>query len=444
MLKTGFASATVGCVLLLLPVSRPQEALAQPARVSVARDGSVADRGSYQAAISGDGRYVAFRSNATNLVAGDTNGVSDVFVRDTRTGVTERVSVDTDGSEFNDGSFAPSISDDGRFVAFQTNHSFTGSKYGGYNYAKIIVRDRETGTTIHVLPVAGISRDPPDRSARLEPAISGNGRFVAFHTYVNPSTSEPPSTRPPADDLNRAFDVYVYDLQSQTTERVSRDSHGAEGNGDSFSPSLSDDGTLVAFYSYASNLVLNDTNDAEDVFVKNRSTGVTTRASVADDGTQGNDDSYEPCISGNGRYVVFRSLADNLVPGDTNGAWDIFVRDLQAGTTERVSVATDGTQANADSYGPSISDDGRYVVFRSNATNLVEGDTNDRWDIFLHDRQTGVTTRINLAPGEADNHSYAPVISGDGRFAAFESDATNLVPGDANGARDVFLVPLGE
>jgi Tol biopolymer transport system component len=404
-------------------------------RVSVATGGGEADRGSYQAALSDDGRYIAFRSNATNLVAGDTNDLSDVFVYDRQTGTTERVSVE--GGTV--AALAPSISDDGRYVVMQ---SYTTGAWGGYDYGRVMVYDRQTHTTTHVLPVSG--SDPTDRTTRLEPVISGNGRFVAFYTYVNPHSSQPPSTRPPQDDNNLAHDIYVYDLVNQTTERVSRDANGVEGNGDSFSPALSDDGTLVAFYSYANNLVPGDTNDAEDVFVKDRTTGAIERVSVASDGTQGDGDSYTPALAGSGRYVAFRSLATNLVLGDTNERWDIFVHDRQTHTTERVSVASDGTQANGHSYAPSISDDGRYVVFRSAATNLVPNDTNERWDIFVHDRQTHTTERVSVASdgAQANGHSYAPSISDDGRVVAFESDATNLAAGDGNGATDVFVVEL--
>jgi len=417
----------------------PANVLAQIQRVSVSGVGAEGDRGSYQASISDDGRIIAFRSNATNLVAGDTNNVSDVFVHDTQTGATERVSIESDGTEFNDGSFAPSISDDGRYVALQ---SYRGSDYGGYGYAKILVYDRQTGTSTEVLPIPFIG-DPVDREARQEPSLSGDGRYVAFHSLINKCTTVPASMCPPDDDLFADHDIFVYDLQNQTTERVSRDSSGVEGNGDSYSAALSDNGNFVAFYSYANNLVSGDTNSAEDVFVKDRSTGATTRVSIASDGTEGNDDSYRPSISGDGRYVAFRSLATNLVVGDTNASWDIFVHDRQTGVTQRVSVATGGTQANNHSYEPSISDDGRYVTFRSAANNLVTGDTNNRWDIFLRDRQLGTTVRINpgVSGSEADNHSYEPAISGNGNFITFESDATNLVTSDTNTSKDIFLIP---
>ena len=386
------------------------------------------NRDSYQAAVSDDGRFVAFRSNATNLVADDTNELSDVFVHDTQSGVTERVSFDLTGAELTVGTVHPSISDDGRMVAMQSYIT---------SFANIVVYDRQTGAGTLILQALST-----DKEARQEPVMSGDGRFVAFHTRVGAFSNIPPVVPPLNDDINAAHDIIVYDLLGQTAERVSRDNNGILGNGDSFSPSLSDDGRYVAFYSFADNLVPDDTNDAEDVFVKDRQTAAVVRASVASDGTQGDGDSYTPAISGDAGYVAFRSLASNLVAGDTNGSWDIFVHDLQTSTTERVSVATDATQANDHSYAPSISDDGRFVVFRSNARNLVGDDTNNRWDIFLHDRQTATTTRVNLTASsqQGDLHSYEPVISGDGSTIVFGSEATNLVSGDTNGSQDIFLV----
>jgi Tol biopolymer transport system component len=174
-----------------------------------------------------------------------------------------------------------------------------------------------------------------------------------------------------------------------TTTRVSVASNGAQGNGDSFSSSISADGRYVAFHSIASNLVSGDTNGAWDVFVHDRQSGQTTRVSAASNGAQGNGDSESPSISADGRYVAFSSDASNLVSGDTNGAWDVFVHDRQSGQTTRVSAASNGAQGNGDSESPSISADGRYVAFSSDASNLVSGDTNGAWDVFVHDRQSG-------------------------------------------------------
>jgi hypothetical protein len=168
---------------------------------------------------------------------------------------------------------------------------------------------------------------------------------------------------------------------------------------------------------------------------------VTSRVSVDSTGVQGNDVSNYPSVSADGQYVVFASAASNLVPGDTNGAVDIFVHDRQSGTTERISVDSAGTQANGDSDAPVISADGRYVAFESEATNLVPGDTNGAGDIFVHDRQSGTTERISIdSAGEQENNdSYFPAISGDGRYVALVSLASNLVPGDTNGTWDVFV-----
>ena len=166
-----------------------------------------------------------------------------------------------------------------------------------------------------------------------------------------------------------------------------------------------------------------------------------TRDSVASDGTEGNDGSYRPSLSSDGRYVAFHSSTSNLVAGDTNGVADIFVHDRRMGKTSRVSTASDGTEGNNNSYDPSISSDGRYVAFYSYAANLVAGDTNGVADIFVHDRLTGETARVSTASDgtEGNNDSYDPSISSDGRYVAFESWATNLVAGDTNGRRDIFV-----
>src|SRR5213076_3051692 len=186
---------------------------------------------------------------------------------------------------------------------------------------------------------------------------------------------------------------------AQTTERVSVASGGTEGNGASLSSALSADGRFVAFVSAATDLVAADTNGASDVFVRDRLTGTTERVSVASGGTQSNAASLGSALSADGRLVAFQSDATNLVVGDTNGATDVFVRDRQTGMTARVSVASDGTQANNVSSYPALSADGRFVAFQSDATNLVVGDTNGKTDVFVHDRQTGTTERVSVASG---------------------------------------------
>lgn len=232
-----------------------------------------------------------------------------------------------------------------------------------------------------------------------------------------------------------------------TTERVSVSSTGQQGNGDSGFIDLSNDGRLVVFESFASNLVAVDTNQDQDVFLRDRAAGTTGLLSQSTQGTQGDAVSGDPTISANNRFVAFDSLADNLVRNDTNGVFDVFVRDLVAGTTRRVSLSSTGGEGDSDSFGPGISDDGRYIVFDSFADNLVPGDTNDTLDVFVRDTAVGTTTRVSVSSsgGDADDYSAAVGyggISADGRYVIFESGADNLVPGDSNGRADVFLRDL--
>jgi PKD repeat protein len=264
------------------------------------------------------------------------------------------------------------------------------------------------------------------------PAVSADGRFVAFASVA--SNLVP-------DDNNDASDVFVYNNLTGETERVSVTSGGAEATGESTLPAISADGRYVAFVSVASNLVTGDGNGVADIFVHDRQTGNTTRASVATGGGEADGASTAPAISAGGRYVAFASAASDLVSGDTNDATDVFVRDRTNGHTERVSVTSDGSQSTGDIGGVAISGDGRYVAFCSTASDLVDGDTNGVSDIFVHDRQTGQTTRVSIADNESQGNgaSTSPSVSATGRFVAFASDATNLVDGDTNAVTDVFV-----
>ncbi len=356
------------------------------ARVSVATGGAQGNSdsgdplGYYTESFSADGRYVVFESQASNLVAGDTNGFREVFVRDRQSGTTERVSVDSGGAQGNGFSTEPSISADGRFVAFSSIANLVvGDTNGFYD---VFVRDRLSGTTERVSVATGGTQG---NDYSYDPSISADGRFVAFFSLT---------TNLVAGDTNASTDIFVRDRQSGTTERVSVDSGGAQGNQDSAQPWISADGRFVAFHSDASNLVAGDTNASYDVFVHDRQSGTTERVSLATGGAQGDQDSYDASISADGRYVAFMSRATNLVAGDTNALSDIFVRDRQSGTTERVSVATGGAQGNQDSALPSISADGRLVAFQGQASNLVAGDTNAASDVFVRDRNAAGFTSL--------------------------------------------------
>jgi Tol biopolymer transport system component len=230
------------------------------------------------------------------------------------------------------------------------------------------------------------------------------------------------------------------------TKRSSLSSSGAQGNGYSVSPGMSPDGRLVVFTSASSNLVSGDTNGQPDIFVRDRQTHKTTRVSVSSSGAQGDgiSSAYPPTISSDGRYVTFTSDATNLVTGDTNGAPDVFVRDLKLHKTKRVSVSATGAQGDGLSEGSIISGDGGSVIFGSGATNLVAGDTNGQQDAFVRNLKTHTTTRVSVSSTgtQANGVSYNMTISADGHVVGFTSDASNLVPGDANANTDVFIRDL--
>ncbi|MCK6447496.1 MAG: hypothetical protein L6Q99_13985 [Planctomycetes bacterium] len=263
------------------------------------------------------------------------------------------------------------------------------------------------------------------------PAISENGRFVAFESFVQLVPT----------DQNGWSDVYVRDLFVDQTARVSHTGSASQPNGDSSDATLSGDGSLVAFTSQADNLVAGDLNGKSDVFLRDRTLGVTSLVSVSSSGAQGDRGSREASLSTDGRYVAFSSDALNLVANDLNGLADVFVRDLQTQTTTRVSLDSSGAEANGASSEPCLSADGRFVAFVSAASNLVGGDGNDLADVFVHDRQTGQTTRVSVSTGgaEGDQPANGPRISADGRYVAFDSYATTLVAGDTGGFSDVFV-----
>jgi Tol biopolymer transport system component len=406
-------------------------------RVSLSSAGAEGDSNSGLSglAISADGRFVAFQSDSANLVAGDANGFSDVFVRDRATGTTTRVSVSTAGDPGNGESVLPAISADGRFVAFQSGASNFAA--GDTNaFEDVFVRDRLAGTTVRVSTATGGAQG---NQTSHSPTISADGRFVSF---VSDASNLVPG------DTNGAADVFVHDVQTGTTTRVSVSSMGVQADVDCIAASISADGRYVAFDSYATNLAPGDANGVNDVFVRDLVAGTTVRVSLPNGGGEGDANSENPSISGDGRFVAFRSDATNLVPGDTNLSTDIFAVDTSTGTIVRASVDSMGTQSDSSSFLQSISADGRFVAFDSFGSNLAANDQNGLGDVFVHDLQTGETTLVSISsPGEgADSISNAPSVSSDGRFVAFQSFASNLVLGQTNGFSDVFvrdLAPCG-
>lgn len=410
---------------------------ARTERVSVATGGDQADVGiTSEPSISSTGRYVAFHSQATTLVAGDTNVAYDVFVRDRRTGRTTRVSVADDGAQGNEDSVQPSISADGRYVAFR---SLADNLVGGYSDRchgpcwESYVHDRRSGSTRRV-SVSSAGAEGNGHSAG-RPSISPDGRYVAF-------TSDAKNLV--ADDTNGVEDAFVHDRRTGSTERISLSHKAAEANGHSITAVISRNGRYAAFTSLATNLTPGIENGTRNVFLRDRVAGTVTRVSVASDGTEADGLSERPSISASGRYVAFSSRAANLVKGDSNGVGDVFVHDRVTATTIRASVADDEAESDSTSLtsiAGTLSADGQYVAFSSSAGNLVEGDTNGRTDIFVRDRHRGITTRVSVAAdgSQADAASGTHCITPDGRHIAFGSLATNLVPDDTNGVWDVFL-----
>jgi len=400
-------------------------------RVSIASNGTQANGDSEEPSISSDGRIVAFISDATNLVAGDTNGVADVFVHDLDTAITERVSVSSAGAQADDEAFTLSLSANGRFVAFG---SYATNLVVGDTNGKVdvFVHDRNTGTTERV-SIASDGTQGDDES--FSPAISSDGRYVAFQSDA---------TNLVPNDTNNRSDIFVRDRQTGTTGRVSVASDGTRGNGDSISPAISSNGRFVAFSSEASNLVAGDTNNKADIFVHNRQNDTTELiVRPAEFNTATGTIIVAPAISPDGGFLGFRSDADDLVPGDTNNSFDTFIVDRDTLIAERISVSSSEVEGNSDSARPSISSDNRYVVFSSIATNLVSQDSNGSEDVFVRDRDAGRTRRVSITfdGSQGDNNSFAAVISGDGRFVAFTSFAGNLVENDTNGVLDIFVIP---
>ncbi len=341
-------------------------------RVSVDSAGIEANDESFAPMLSADGKCVAFWSRATNLVAGDTNGWADSFVHDRSTGITERVSLNTAGVQGNKGSYRAALSADGTLVAFESDATNFVSGDGNAG-TDIFVRDRVAGRTTCVS--LNFSGGGP-AGLSFNPDISSDGRYVVFNSRA---------TGIVAGDTNGAGDIFVHDTTAKTTTRVSVDSAGAQANFASSMARISADGSTVAFMSYASNLVTGDTNDCGDVFVHEMASGVTERLSIDPSGGDANASSDSPALSTDGRFASFQSDATNLVPNDANGVGDVFLRDRSAGTTALLSVDFSNVPANDRSNDAVLSSDAKVAAFASVATNLVNGDGNGVCDVFLDD-----------------------------------------------------------
>jgi Tol biopolymer transport system component len=407
-------------------------------RVSVSSTGGQGDQPSGgSAAMSGDARYVTFHSSSSNLVPGDTNGVVDIFLRDRQARTTTRISMSGTEAQADGPSISAAVSGDGRHVAFLSDASnlVPGDTNG---IGDVFVRDVRAGTTSRVnVSDSGVQANtgPNNDGYSGSVTISADGRYVAFHSGA--------SNLVPG-DTNDTQDVFVHDRHTARTVRASVTHTGTQSRFGGFNPALSADGRHIAYLSDSSDLVRGDTNGIGDVFVRDLSSGSNSRVSLTSTDRQTEDgETYRAyvALSADGQNVAFTSNASTLVPDDTNRRYDVFLRDRRAGTTHRISVSTTDTQADADSESPLvISADGRHVAFPSDATNLVPGDTNGMSDVFIRDWRHGTT---RLASG-ADTTTYPyntgdPAISANGRHIAFTTTDPSLVPGDTNGAADVFV-----
>ena len=426
------AQSSMVIVLVVLGLLEPRSALAHPPGVtewvSVSSDGAGANNQSDMPAISGDGRFVAFVSLADNLVPEDTNGFADTFVHDRLADTTERVSVSNRGRQGNEHSGLiglaayPAISEDGRFVAFVSQADNLVSKDNNGN-ADVFVRDRSLGTTERVtINSAGEEADIGGEG----PAISADGRFIAFQSQAQ-------NLVPGGNPFLFVDQVYVHDRATGTTEIMSVNDAGEAGNSLNVQADISADGRFVVFSSFADNLVPGLQSGGLQVYLRDRATGTIERITETAAGEPGDGSSVDPSVSLDGRFVAFQTNAGNLI-GDGVHESHILVKDRATGAFERVSATSTGEPADLLSEHPDITPDGRFVAFFSLATNLVPGDTNNRRDIFVRDRQIGTVVRVSVSTAgeEGNSESQWPTISDDGLVTAFQSSADNLIP-NANG-----------
>ncbi len=404
--------------------------------------------------ISANGRFVAFQSSASNLVTGtDSNNSPDVFLYDVLTGTVKLVShlPGVPGTSANSSSQAPAISADGNMVAFVSYASNLVSGSDSNNAYDVFVYDAISDTVSLASHIPGTPTTAADyhssfyasTSTAIAPSISGDGKFVVFQSQATNLVG--------GNDSNGTYsDVFLYDV---TTGAVNLVSHvpGApttSASGASYQPTLSHDGRLVAFVSSDSNSLVPDTeaNGGADVFLYDAETDTIRLVSHAAESTNtGDGNSSAPSISADGKFVAFQSYATNLVTGSDNNStnYDAFLYDVQANTITLIShvPGASTTSGNGFSDSPVISADGNFIAFRSAASNLIGDMDNSNYDIFLYARNGGTVTRISSGLGASSNdHSYTPHISADGRFVAFYSYASNLIPGkDTNSSFDVFL-----
>ncbi|MBL8862759.1 MAG: PD40 domain-containing protein [Planctomycetes bacterium] len=404
-------------------------------RASVATDGSQGTGSVGQIDLSANGRYVVFTTSSPNIVPGS---LGQIIRRDLLSGTTTLVSAGPGGVPASTGCEVPSASADGRWVAFATDANNLGP-VDTNTLRDVYLHDCETGDNFIASGNPGLG---PLNGMSTNPDVSDDGRYVAFQSAF---TNLDPA------DTNGFTDIYVYDRLAGTTELVSITANGVQGDSGSTRPSISGDGRYVAFSTGATTFHPADVNGLNDIFVKDRLTGALTLVSARPEGMPGNGFSDRPSISADGRFVAFESRSTDLGPPHhpMYAGFDVYVRDLLTSTTTAVDRTIFGAPPMYDCLNARLSADGRFVAFDSQNLNLVIGDTNNSNDVFLHDRRTGQTRRVNLsnADQQSTNYSGVPAISADGTRVAFISWSADLVPDDTNDRIDVYVrtcpLPVG-
>lgn len=407
----------------LIAARSSEAALTGNALVSLNTDGNqfgaASGAYSYPPSLSDDGLLVALESIAPFDFEVDQNNVSDVLLRDTSESQTSAISVNSGSEPGNKRSYGPSLSADGAFVAFESLASNL-SEGDGNNVSDVFLRDRAAGATLRVSAPAG---GGDANGASYRPSISGDGGFVAFCSRASNLV---------ADDTNGVADVFFWERATGAISRIAVPGASEAASGGCLRVATNNAANIVAFTAV--------TDGSAGVFVHDRQTGTTTPLDPEANGPSGTGGLS---VSGDGRLVAFDSVADNLIADDSNRSRDVFVRDLDAGTTSRVSVRSSGSQLPGDSgsSGVSVSRDGRFVVFGSTARGVVPGDSNGHEDIFRRDLLAGQTliASVNVFGESANNSSYSPAVSADGLVVAFTSLAANLIAGDVNRQPDVFM-----
>ena len=421
-------------LLLATGVACPAAAAPPPVtRVNVSTIGAQADGNAANPALSETGQYVAFSSYATNLVPGSNPGFADVLLKDLSSGALELISVDNAGLRAADHTGSPSVSRDGRYVAFESGGVLAPEDSNGRQFMDVYLRDRTAGTTTLVsVNEFGVGGNEASR----QPMISASGRYVVFTSDADNLVDY---------DDNQQRDVFVRDMMTGDLTRVSVSATGDEGERDSHSPTISPNGRYVAFTSAASTLVPGDTNTNVDIFLVQLPFDPVFRSieRVSVDSAEAELDaaSEHASISANGRYVAFETSAELLAVNAS--LQNVVVRDRTLGSTTVVTTrhGFPTHTSNDKSRYPRVSPDGGYVTFASDSTDLVAGDTNGVADVFVWTRLSGAVTRVSLPSGggQANGASQRPSINDGGTRIAFQSGADNLVPGDINGRTDVFV-----